>query len=291
MLPCTQKTGWDWLVEFRAWHPPLAQRTPEASSGARVQAYNRPNVNKCFDLLEGLFDTLPYQPSRIVSRPVYQLCRRSQTRWWVWRGTTYFSWKGSQNEIGAVHECCRRVRSITDHFSTRTRDGVAHECTAITPMIYLCLSQVRLYAELYICGMVPFHLVKHTNPTADRPVLLSSLMGTCSTLTKSLTLIELARTNYVTIIYHVSASSRHISAPDTAIVVSFRSLKTYTDQVISGGADVVVLRQHVLLWDTIPECIKNANSVDTFRTHCLKFLVKDVYNCMHFPIDTLEWLS
>ena len=43
------------------------------------------------------------------------------------------------------------------------------------------------------------------------------------------------------------------------------------------------------LWDTIPECIKkNANSVDTFKTHCLKFLVKDVYNCMHFPIDTLE---
>ena len=33
---------------------------------------------------------------------------------------------------------------------------------------------------------------------------------------------------------------------------------------------------------------KNANSVDTFKTHCLKFLVKDVYNCMHFPIDTLE---
>ena len=43
-------------------------------------------------------------------------------------------------------------------------------------------------------------------------------------------------------------------------------------------------------WDTIPECIKNANSVDTFKTHCLKFLVKDVYTCMHFPIDTLEWL-
>ena len=43
------------------------------------------------------------------------------------------------------------------------------------------------------------------------------------------------------------------------------------------------------LWDTIPECItKNANSVDTFKTHCLKFLVKDVYNCMHFPIDTPE---
>ena len=42
------------------------------------------------------------------------------------------------------------------------------------------------------------------------------------------------------------------------------------------------------LWDTIPECIKNVNSVDTFKTHCLKFLVKDVYNCMHFPIDTLE---
>lgn len=42
------------------------------------------------------------------------------------------------------------------------------------------------------------------------------------------------------------------------------------------------------LWDAIPESIQNANSVDTFKTVFLKFLKKDVYNCLHFSIDMPE---
>ena len=59
----TQKAGWDRLASFRARYPSLALRTPEAPSGARAQGFNHLNVNKFFDLLEGLFDKHPYPPS------------------------------------------------------------------------------------------------------------------------------------------------------------------------------------------------------------------------------------
>ena len=43
---------------------------------------------------------------------------------------------------------------------------------------------------------------------------------------------------------------------------------------------------HNNLEDIIPEC--NENSVETFKTYFLKYLVKDVYNRMPFLIDMFE---
>ena len=39
------------------------------------------------------------------------------------------------------------------------------------------------------------------------------------------------------------------------------------------------------VWDNIPELIKNATSVECFKTVFLKLVRKDFYECEHFKID------
>ncbi|XP_050315868.1 uncharacterized protein LOC126750337 [Anthonomus grandis grandis] len=47
-----KKAGGDWLVGFRGRNPDISLRTPEATSAARAQGFNKPQVEKFFNLLE-----------------------------------------------------------------------------------------------------------------------------------------------------------------------------------------------------------------------------------------------
>ncbi|KAJ8962364.1 hypothetical protein NQ318_018348 [Aromia moschata] len=44
--------GWDWLLGFRAQNPDISLRSREATSAARAQGFNKPQVQKFFDILE-----------------------------------------------------------------------------------------------------------------------------------------------------------------------------------------------------------------------------------------------
>lgn len=46
-----RKSSIEWVRGFMARHPTSGLRTPEATSAARVMAFNKPVVDKCFDLL------------------------------------------------------------------------------------------------------------------------------------------------------------------------------------------------------------------------------------------------
>ena len=72
------------------------------------------------------------------------------------------------------------------------------------------------------------HFVKHTNPTADRPVLL--ILEGHSTDTKSLTLIHLVRTCHVTIICLPPHTTHRLQPLDVSFM---KPLNTYIDQVIT----------------------------------------------------------
>ena len=48
----SQLAGKDWLKSFRKRHPELSVRTPEATSAARVQAFNKHNVDLFYNVLE-----------------------------------------------------------------------------------------------------------------------------------------------------------------------------------------------------------------------------------------------
>ncbi|XP_050302775.1 uncharacterized protein LOC126740691 [Anthonomus grandis grandis] len=47
-----KKAGWDWLVGFRGRNLDISLRTPEPTSAARTQGFNKPQVEKNFNLLE-----------------------------------------------------------------------------------------------------------------------------------------------------------------------------------------------------------------------------------------------
>ncbi|KAF0686021.1 tigger transposable element-derived protein 6-like, partial [Aphis craccivora] len=46
--------GKDWVKGFRKRHPEITLRSPEATSSARAQAFNRPNVMKFFTILQNV---------------------------------------------------------------------------------------------------------------------------------------------------------------------------------------------------------------------------------------------
>ena len=61
----SQLAGKDWLKSFRKRHPELSVRTPEATSAARVQAFNKHNVDLFYNVLEEVTATGKFTPSRI----------------------------------------------------------------------------------------------------------------------------------------------------------------------------------------------------------------------------------
>lgn len=59
--------GLDWLYYFRKRHPELALRSPEATSAARAQAFNKPTVDDFFDKLGKVLESENFSPSQMYN--------------------------------------------------------------------------------------------------------------------------------------------------------------------------------------------------------------------------------
>lgn len=62
-----QLAGWDWLHGFRKRHPELVLRSPEATSAARLQGFNKVAVDQFFDVLTRELEGGKFSPSRIYN--------------------------------------------------------------------------------------------------------------------------------------------------------------------------------------------------------------------------------
>jgi len=59
--------GKDWVKGFRKRHPQVTLRSPEATSSARAQAFNRPNVMTFFTILQNVLQIRRFLPHRVFN--------------------------------------------------------------------------------------------------------------------------------------------------------------------------------------------------------------------------------
>lgn len=62
-----QKAGQEWLEGFLKRNKDISLRKPEATSSVRTQAFNRPQVQKFFQLYEKLLESVDFRPHRIYN--------------------------------------------------------------------------------------------------------------------------------------------------------------------------------------------------------------------------------
>lgn len=87
--------GKDWVASFRKRHPNVTMRKPEATSMARAQGFNKPNVNYFFNILKTVQDNHFHPPHRIYNVDETGLLT-VQTR-----NSKVFSLKG-RRQVGAI---------------------------------------------------------------------------------------------------------------------------------------------------------------------------------------------
>ena len=91
---------------------------------------------------------------------------------------------------------------------------------------YACHKSGWMQTEIFVQWFR--HFLKHTHPTAGDPVLL--ILDGHSTHTKSIALIEVARTNHVSIICLPAHTTHRLQPLDVSLM---KPLNTYTDQAIA----------------------------------------------------------
>ncbi|XP_025195696.1 tigger transposable element-derived protein 6-like [Melanaphis sacchari] len=194
--------GKDWVKGFRKRHPEITLRSPEATSSARAQAFNRPNVMKFFTILQNVQQKNSFLPHRVFNVDETGLTTVQS------KCSKILALKG-RRQVGSLTSAERGVLSTI--VVCMSAGG-----NFIPPMIIF--PRVRMKAELqdgappgtiFHChpsGWMQLdiftewfqHFINHAKPTAEDPVLL--ILDGHMTHTRNLKFIDLARKNHTTVV-------------------------------------------------------------------------------------------
>lgn len=171
----TQMAGWDWLKGFRERNPTISLRVPEATSLARAQGFNKPQINRFFDLLSTTYDKYKFPPERIFNMDESGLST-------VQKPSKIFATKG-RKQVGAVTSAERGVHTTVvccmnpvgfyippalifarKRFKQELIDG------APTGTLGLCQDSGWMTGPLFLKWLE--HFVKYTNASLTNQVLL-----------------------------------------------------------------------------------------------------------------------
>ena len=219
-----KKAGRDWAAGFIKRFPAISLRKPEATSLARASGFNKPSVEKFFEVLGGLMVAHHFPPHRIFNVDETGL------------STTHVPPKvlarAGQKQIGKITSqergknvtavCCMNavgtfVPPMMIFPRVRFRDDLIREAPIGT--IGVAQQSGWMNKELFVEWLQ--HFVKVVKPTVDEPVLLV-LDNHCSHV--SLETVTFAREHFLTMLSFPPHCSHRLQPLDRTV---YGPMKTY----------------------------------------------------------------
>lgn len=222
--------GKGWLRGFRQRNPELALRLPEATSLARAEAFNRPQVDNFFSKLEHVIEE-----HRINNTMIFNMDESALTT--VQVPPKVFALKGKR-QVGAITSAERGVHTTVvacmSSGGTYVPPTIIYPRKRFNPVLYdgAPVGTLKLHNESgYMTGdlfvMWMQHFIDHVRPNSETKALLI-LDGHSSH--KSYEALELAKKNSVVLLCLPPHCTHHLQPLDVAF---FGPLHKYYNQAVT----------------------------------------------------------
>ncbi|CAH2003933.1 unnamed protein product [Acanthoscelides obtectus] len=286
----TQMAGKAWASDFRKRHPELTLRSPEATSLARAQGFNKVSVTKYFDLLEEVRSKTNYPPHRIfnVDESGFTTVQNKSSKVLAKKG---------KKQVGAITSAERGVLSTVVIC-------MAAGGNFIPP--FIIFPRKRMKVELqdgappgtgFAChssGWMPSawfkHFLKFAKPTEDDPALL--ILDGHNSHTKNLDLIDLARRNHTTVLCLPPHCSHRLQPLDVSFMgplnkYYIRAVEKYLRN--NPGRALTVFQFSKLFGEAYSEAAQQSIAINGFRKCGVEPMDRHVFKDYDFvPADTTD---
>ncbi|KAJ8935182.1 hypothetical protein NQ318_006476 [Aromia moschata] len=222
--------GWKWVSGFLKRNPQISLRTPENTSLARAQDFNKPNIGAYFLALSAILAKYNFPPENMYNMDESGLSTVQK------KSQKIYASKG-RKQVGAVSSA-ERGKHVTIVCAMNAigtfvppafifpRERMKDELMNDAPVGSVCFAQEKgwMTTEIFLKWLK--HFLRYTKASKENPVLLL-LDGHGSH--KGLQAMEFAKENGIIIFCFPAHCSHHVQPLDVGF---FRPLHTYYDQEI-----------------------------------------------------------
>lgn len=289
-----QMAGKIWALGFRKRHPGITLRSPEATSLARAQGFNKVSVMAFFDLLEEARTNINYPAHRVFNVDETG-CTTVQTKC-----SKILALKGKK-QVGAITSAERGLLSTVvmcmgaggnyiPPFIIFPRQRMKVELMDGAPpgTEFSCHSSGWMQLEIFTEWFK--HFLKFAKPTSDDPVLL--LLDGHNTHTKNIDFIEMARENHTTVIVFPPHCTHRLQPLDVSFMGPFnkyyiRAIEKYLR--INPGRAITTFQISRLLGEAYPEAAQQTIAINGFKKCGIEPMDRHIFKEADFmPSQTTE---
>ncbi|CAH1963744.1 unnamed protein product [Acanthoscelides obtectus] len=290
----TQMAGKAWASDFRKRHPELTLRSPEATSLARAQGFNKVSVTKYFDLLEEVRSKTNYPPHRIfnVDESGFTTVQSKSSKVLAKKG---------KKQVGAITSAERGVLSTVvicmaagGNFIPpfiifpRKRMKVELQDGAPPGTGFACHSSGWMQLDIFTAWFK--HFLKFAKPTEDDPALL--ILDGHNSHTKNLDFIDMARRNHTTVLCLPPHCSHRLQPLDVSFMgplnkYYIRAVEKYLRN--NPGRALTVFQFSKLFGEAYSEAAQQSIAINGFRKCGVEPMDRHVFKDYDFvPADTTD---